>query len=794
MALDPSSHLVLARKWRPERFAELVGQEHVTRTLGQALQSGRIAHAFLFTGIRGVGKTTAARILARCLNCEKGPTPEPCGECAACIEIREGRALDVVEIDGATYRKIDDARAIIENLSYRPARDRFKIYIIDEAHQLTDQAFNALLKTLEEPPAHVKFILATTEPQKMPETILSRLQRYDFRRIPLNTTLARLKELATREEIEVEESALRLLAREAGGSMRDAERMLETAIAALGRNVTESEIAASLGVAGRGAVFKLAEAILNHDAAAALGAVREQHRRGANLESLGRDLLETLRNLAVAKLPAGDDLNPLADLPDHEASELRRIAERPSARDLMRLFKLMADAQEQIIRSPYPDLLLEMIVVRMATLAPVMDADELLRALGGAGGAPPAPPSAACGGSGSGTRAGARVPDPEPAPAAGARRLRVEGEVKADAPLRAAGAPALTSPSAGAAAMPPAPASAMSAPSRLVPLPAGRAATAPAWLLPHADFPSLPDLPELRDHIRARRAALAGFMEQGASLSLDGDLLRVIPRNDIYIRYLNDNRASIGELASELYGRKLRVEVSLNGAAGAATGGAARRRPWPRPPARLPVRGRDRGGRGRPRRGWRDAKRRAILGGERPAMPAPAGCGRGGGGFSAAAVAATQPGRGPPGPIRGPCRAPHFRGTSRTPGRGTRSTGGGGGGGKKIEVRERPAVPSAPPAEAPEPLSVSASNDPAPLCDAAPRTGVTSCPTNSTFPRCCGRLRTCNRNSSRCRSMRPRRPSRRSPAAGWCEWWWTARCACARSKSIRRSPPPMTRP
>ncbi len=571
MADDPSSHLVLARKWRPERFAELVGQEHVTRTLGQALQSGRIAHAFLFTGIRGVGKTTAARILARCLNCEKGPTPEPCGECAACIEIRQGRALDVVEIDGATYRKIDDARAIIENLSYRPARDRFKIYIIDEAHQLTDQAFNALLKTLEEPPAHVKFILATTEPQKMPETILSRLQRYDFRRIPLNTTLARLKELATREQIEVEEAALRLLAREAGGSMRDAERMLETAIAALGRNVTESDIAASLGVAGRGAVFKLVEAILNHDAAAALGAVREQHRRGANLESLGRDLLETLRNLAVAKLPATNDLNPLADLPDHEASELRRIAERPGTRDLMRLFKLMADAQEQIIRSPYPDLLLEMIVVRMATLVPVMEADELLRALGAAGGTPPAAPGAASSGSGSGTRAPARVPDPEPAPPAGARRLRVEGEVKADAPLRASGAPALTSPaSVCAAATLSSPTSATSALSRHGALPAARAATAPAG----AASSGLPDLPELREHIRARRAALAGFMEQGASLSLDGDLLRVIPRNDIYIRYLNDNRASICELASELYGRKLRVEVSVNGAVEAATGGA----------------------------------------------------------------------------------------------------------------------------------------------------------------------------------------------------------------------------
>src|SRR5580698_7624477 len=270
MAASPSSHLVLARKWRPERFGELVGQEHVTRTLMQALKSGRIAHAFLFTGIRGVGKTTAARIMARCLNCEQGPTPEPCGTCAACVEIRAGSALDVVEIDGATYRKIDDARAIIENLSYRPARDRFKIYIIDEAHQLTDQAFNALLKTLEEPPAHVKFILATTEPQKMPETILSRLQRYDFRRIPFGVIFDRLKQLASFEQAEADDTALRLIAREAGGSMRDAERMLETAIASLDGKVAEGDVAGILGVASRSRVIALAEAIINKDAAAAL--------------------------------------------------------------------------------------------------------------------------------------------------------------------------------------------------------------------------------------------------------------------------------------------------------------------------------------------------------------------------------------------------------------------------------------------------------------------------------------------------------------------------------------------
>ncbi len=440
MAEAASSHLVLARKWRPDRFGELVGQEHVTRTLSEALKRGRIAHAFLFTGIRGVGKTTAARILARCLNCEKGPTPEPCGECAACVEIRAGRALDVSEIDGATYRKIDDARAIIENLSYRPARDRFKIYIIDEAHQLTDQAFNALLKTLEEPPPHVKFILATTEPQKMPETILSRLQRYDFRRIALQVIFARLKELSSREGVKVEESALLLLAREAGGSMRDAERMLETSIAcASSEVVSEAEVAATLGVASRSVVYALCDAIISKDAASALRKVRELHSRGANLESLGRDVLEALRNIAVAKLPSNDSMSPLADLPDHEAVELKRLAERASNRDVMRLFRLMSESQEELLKSPYPDLLMEMAVIRMASLAPVMDADELLRAIGNGGGAGPAS-SGSSGGAPPSSGSSGRSAEP-----VGTRRMKVEGEVNATAPARASSPPPVSS-------------------------------------------------------------------------------------------------------------------------------------------------------------------------------------------------------------------------------------------------------------------------------------------------------------------------------------------------------------
>ncbi len=519
-----SSHLVLARKWRPERFRELVGQEHVTKTLTAALEHGRIAHAFLFTGIRGVGKTTAARILARCLNCAIGPTPEPCGECPACIEIRAGRALDVSEIDGATYRKIDDARAIIENLSYRPARDRYKIYIIDEAHQLTDQAFNALLKTLEEPPPHVKFILATTEPQKMPETILSRLQRYDFRRIALQVIFARLKELASREGVMVEESALLLLAREAGGSMRDAERMLEASIAcAAEENVTEAEVAATLGVASRSVVYALCDVILSKDATSALRKVRELHARGANLESLGRDLLEAIRNIAVARLPSNDSINPLADLPDHEVIELKRLAERASDRDIMRLFHLMAEAQEDLLRSPYPDLLMEMAVIRMATLAPVMDADELIRAIGNGRGTGPTSSSSSGGGVASfgGSSDGSSG-------SISARRMKVEGEVNATAPVRTSSAQSQGPSSVGQGS-------------------------------------TKPDLPELRDFIRTRRAALAGFMEQGAALSLSDDVLTVNARNDIYIRYLSDNRTTIAELATEFLSRPIRVEVASEG-------------------------------------------------------------------------------------------------------------------------------------------------------------------------------------------------------------------------------------
>ena len=264
------SYLVLARKWRPQSFGDIAGQEHITRTLSNAIRSNRIAHAYLFTGVRGVGKTTAARILAKALNCEKGPTPNPCNQCSFCEEITSGSCIDVLEIDGASNRGIDEIRQIIENVRYQPAQCRFKIYIIDEVHQVTKDAFNALLKTLEEPPPSVKFILATTEPHRLPETILSRCQRYDFRRIALREIVRRLDEIAQQEGLDITEGALVLLAREADGSMRDAQSLLEQVLACVEPRskqrgetpVDERLLEEILGLAERQVLYEISNAVI----------------------------------------------------------------------------------------------------------------------------------------------------------------------------------------------------------------------------------------------------------------------------------------------------------------------------------------------------------------------------------------------------------------------------------------------------------------------------------------------------------------------------------------------------
>jgi DNA polymerase-3 subunit gamma/tau len=390
-------YLVLARKYRPQTFGELVGQDHVVDTLRNAIEMDRIAHAFLFTGIRGVGKTTAARLLAKALNClaSDGPSPDPCDACSNCVEIRESRSIDVAEIDGASNRGIDSIRDLTDNVRYQPLKSRFRVYIIDEAHMVTREGFNALLKTLEEPPAHVKFIFATTAVDKFPETIVSRCQRYDFKRIPLARIKQELARIAEREGVSLSDEALFAIAREGQGSMRDAESLLERMIAFSGRAIDDAKVGEILGIADRKTVFEAAEAVLRGDAKRALEVVDAVYRAGRDLERFSSDLLEHWRNLVVTKLGAAASV--LSDVPSNEIDELCRQAELRERVDLERLFRVARLGDEELGEATVPRLVLEMTIVRMATLEPVLPIDGVLARLDeiekSLGRAPAAPPS-----------------------------------------------------------------------------------------------------------------------------------------------------------------------------------------------------------------------------------------------------------------------------------------------------------------------------------------------------------------------------------------------------------------
>jgi DNA polymerase-3 subunit gamma/tau len=382
------SYLVLARKWRPQTFDTVVGQEHVTRTLRNAIASGRVAHAFLFTGPRGVGKTTTARLLAKALNCEQGPTADPCNTCSNCHEITTGHSLDVLEIDGASHTGVDNIRDLTEGMQYRPVKSRFRIIIIDEVHMLSNAAFNALLKTLEEPPSHVKFIFATTESQKILPTIASRCQRYDFKRIPLRELMQKLQRIAEREGLTTDEVGLALLAREADGSLRDAESLLDQVAAWSNGTINEQTVREALGVADRQALFHVVDAILARDPTAALRLAGELYQHGYDPRRLCHDLLEHFRNIALVKVnPA---LASLTDLPDHELAAVQRQAETRSLEDMKQLFTLTLRAEEDIQKTAYAQLVVEMMLVKLASqpaVLPIEDAlaqlETLTQALGG---------------------------------------------------------------------------------------------------------------------------------------------------------------------------------------------------------------------------------------------------------------------------------------------------------------------------------------------------------------------------------------------------------------------------
>ncbi len=366
-------YLVLARKYRPQNFQEVVGQAHVVRTLKNALKQGRLAHALLFSGIRGVGKTTIARILAKAINCENGPAEEPCNQCPACQEITEGRAVDVFEIDAASNRGIDEIRELRENVRFMPSRLRAKVYIIDEAHMLTREAFNALLKTLEEPPEHVYFILATTESQRIPVTILSRCQRYDFKRLSLQELLAHLKAVCQKEGVEIEEEALALLAREAEGSVRDSLSLLDQAISSGVR--TKEDLIAAFGLADRLLVEELARAILTQDLARAFRLIDQAFSQGVELSYLGQDLAEFFRHLVALKVsPSGT----LEDLPESELATLRTLSLETSTESLILLFQTLLKGAEALRRTPFPKLSLELTVAQACEVGKVLGLEVLL--------------------------------------------------------------------------------------------------------------------------------------------------------------------------------------------------------------------------------------------------------------------------------------------------------------------------------------------------------------------------------------------------------------------------------
>ena len=401
------AYQVLARKYRPETFADLVGQEAMVRTLKNAFAADRIAHAFIMTGIRGTGKTTTARIIAKGLNCvgpdgTGGPTTDPCGKCDPCRAIAEGRHVDVMEMDAASRTGVGDIREIIDSVHYRAASARYKIYIIDEVHMLSNSAFNALLKTLEEPPAHVKFIFATTEIRKVPVTVLSRCQRFDLRRIEPEVMMNLMRKIATAEGAQITDGALALITRAAEGSARDATSLLDQAIANGMGEVTADQVRAMLGLADRGRVLDLFDLIVTGDAAGALSELASQYADGADPMAVLRDLAEITHWLSVVKVAPSTSEDPTT--PPDEAARGRDMATRLPMRVLTRLWQMLLKALEEVALAPNAMMAAEMAVIRMTHVADLPDPESLLRKLSEATPPGPMPGGAPAGGGGGGGR------------------------------------------------------------------------------------------------------------------------------------------------------------------------------------------------------------------------------------------------------------------------------------------------------------------------------------------------------------------------------------------------------
>ncbi len=375
------SYLVFARKYRPQTFDTVTGQEHVTRTLTNAILAGRVAHAVLFSGPRGTGKTTVARILAKAMNCINGPTPAPCNVCRSCTEITSGNSVDVLEIDGASNNGVENVRDLRDNVKYKPAYSKYKIYIIDEVHMLSTPAFNALLKTLEEPPPHVMFVFATTEPHKIPVTILSRCQRHDFKRISIDLITGQMVSICGKEGVEISEENLLLIARAAGGSMRDALSLLDLVLSSSDGPATDENLRNILGIVDRRIIFRISEAILNSDMNVLLDSLDDLYENGYNIKELYSDIMEHFRNLLVVKMDK--NLNKLINLPPHEIDLMKEQVKDVPATLLNQIFDLLYREEPAVRFSPNPKLSLEMVFFSMFQIKPSLPIDLLIEKIEG---------------------------------------------------------------------------------------------------------------------------------------------------------------------------------------------------------------------------------------------------------------------------------------------------------------------------------------------------------------------------------------------------------------------------
>ena len=530
------SYQVIARKWRPQTFNDLVGQQHVTETLKNAIKNGRVAHAYIFSGARGVGKTTAARILAKALNCVKGPTPEPCGVCDSCQEIAAGTSLDVIEIDAASNRGIDQIRELREMVRYAPAASRTKVVILDEAHMLTGEASNALLKTLEEPPDRVVFVMATTEPENLEDTIRSRSQHFHFRALTFAEITKRLEEIAQREELKIEPGAMAVIARMAEGSLRDALSLLEQARAYCGDTIPDEQVRALLGVVPEDALEELVGAIAEGSADRALGLVHAFQKEGRNLQHFCREAIRHFRNLLIARV-CGADSDLIAATPDQRPA-IAKAAALFSEEDLTRFFQILLQTDDDLRRKPDPRVHLEMGLLRLVNASRLVSLEELLAEL--KSGTP-----------GSGAKTGA--------PNVGERTSAPNFATAAHAPMATE---------------------------------AGGQTSAPKGekTAPRARGISLEQVAEIKNAIQSQQKFLGELVEHSSGWELDGGELRIYfsPDKHAFAEMIEAREPleKIRAVSSNVLGRAVRVCARLDSvaAAAAATGSQELRAQFERDP------------------------------------------------------------------------------------------------------------------------------------------------------------------------------------------------------------------